>query len=225
MSAKHKNHQAAPSPASGSKAPGEQHPCPVCGGVLGLARWSDIGTEFGCGQCGNWFHSDVIRDGADRSSPGESQNGARFSPSSILLPIKSVTLREAVDELVPKALHGTGDVFLHSAKIAESLKKGLDLQSVEYHHGLAFLHHRLRESSGHRMALGISPNGLQGEGGSESRIFVVALFLRSTREPGYDIPLWARRSMCNDKMIYQLRTAPDIPAVLKVFAAPAGPGA
>jgi hypothetical protein len=122
---------------------------------------------------------------------------------------------------VPKALHGAGDAFLHSARIAESLKKGLTLQSVEYHHGLAFLHHRLKESPGPRMAMGISPNGLQPEAGGDARIFVVALFLRPTREPGYDIPLWARRTMCNDKMIYQLRTAPDIPAALKVFDAPA----
>lgn len=211
----------APAPEAGPKSPAEQHPCPVCGKVLGLARWSDVGTEFGCAQCGNWFHSDVIRDGAARLPQAAAAEGSRFGPNSILLPLKAATLREAVDELVPKALHGAGDIILKSAKIAESLKKGLDLQSVEYHHGLALLHHRLRESTGPRMALGISPNGLQSEEDAGSRIFVVALFLRPAREPGYEIPLWARRTMCNDKVIYQLRTAPDIPAVLKVFGPPA----
>ncbi|MCX5794394.1 MAG: hypothetical protein NTY77_02715 [Elusimicrobia bacterium] len=152
---------------------------------------------------------------------GDSEKQApRFSPNSIILPLKSATLRDALDELVPKALHGAGDIILRSAKIAESLKKGLDLRSVEYHPGLAFLHHRLRESVGQRVALGISPVGLQPEGDIENRIFVVALFLRPIREPGYDIPLWARRTMCNDKTIYQLRTAPDADTVLKVLGAP-----
>jgi hypothetical protein len=145
----------------------------------------------------------------------------RFSPNSILLPLRSTTLGESVDELVPKALHGAGDIILKSAKIAESLKKGLDFQSVEYHHGLAFLHHRLSKSPGPRMALGISPNGLHSSENSGARIFVVALFLRPLHEPGYDIPLWARRTMCSDKMIYQLRTASDISAVLHVLGMPA----
>jgi hypothetical protein len=155
-----------------------------------------------------------------RIPPADSKHDPRFSPNSIILPLKSATLREAVDELVPRALHGAGDIILRSAKIAESLKKGLSLRSVEYHRGLAFLHHRLRESPGQRMALGISPDGLQPEGDIENRIFVVALFLRPMREPGYDIPFWARKTMCNDKMIYQLRTAPDIPTVLQVLGAP-----
>jgi len=158
-------------------------------------------------------------DGGLKSS-AESTPAPRFSPNSIILPLKSATLRDAVDELVPRALHGAGDIILRSAKIAESLKKGLNLRSVEYHHGLAFLHHRLREAPGQRMALGISPDGLQPEGSAAGRIFVVALFLKPPREPGCDIPFWARKIMCNDRMIYKLRTAPDIPTVLKELGAP-----
>jgi hypothetical protein len=225
MSDHRRKDEAPPAPDQGRKPSAEQHHCPVCGKVLGLARWSDVGTEFGCSQCGNWFQSDVIRDKPARGPQAEAADVPRFNANSILLPLRSATLRDAVDELVPRALHGAGDIIRRSAKIAESLKQGLNLQSVEYHHGLAFLHHRLKESPGPRMAMGISPNGLQPEGGSDARIFVVALFLRPLREPGYDIPLWARRTMCNDKMIYQLRTAPDITWVLKVFAAPAGSGA
>jgi hypothetical protein len=83
----------------------------------------------------------------------KSMHASRFSPNSIILPLKSATLRDAVDELVPKALHGAGDIILRSAKITESLKKGLNLRSVEYHHGLAFLHHRLRESRENRKCM------------------------------------------------------------------------
>jgi hypothetical protein len=210
----------APAPDGGLTSAADQHLCPVCGKVLGLARWSSIGAEFGCRQCGNWFQSDVMRGEGSRVPQAGSTQAPRFDPNSIILPLRSATLRDAVDELVPRALHGAGGIILRSAKIAESLKKGLNLRSVEYHHGLAFLHHRLRESPGPRMALGISRDGLQPEGSIETRIFVVALFLRPVREPGYDIPLWARRTMCNDKMIYQLRTAPDMATVLKVLGAP-----
>jgi hypothetical protein len=217
MSDTGKRGESAPPPESEIKSPAEQHLCPVCGKILGLARWSSEGTEFGCRQCGNWFQSDVMRAEAGRGPQTEPGAVPRFGPNSIILPLRSATLRDAIDELVPKALHGAGDIILKSAKIAESLKKGLGVRSVEYHHGLAFLHHRLRESPGQRMALGIAPTGLQAEEGVEARIFVVALFLRPVREPGYEIPLWARRIMCNDKMIYQLRTAPDISAVVKAF--------
>ncbi|MCX5795217.1 MAG: hypothetical protein NTY77_06980 [Elusimicrobia bacterium] len=220
MSAPGKNDKRTSSQDAELKSPADQHLCPVCGKVLGLARLSSSGTEFGCRQCGNWFQSDVMRDDGFRVSHAESTQAPRFSPNSIILPLKSATLRDAVDELVPRALHGAGDIFLRSARIAESLKKGIDLRAVEYHRGLAFLHHRLRESLGQRMALGISRNGLQPEGDIENRIFVVALFLRSTREPGYDIPIWARRTMCNDKMIYLLRTAPDVTTVLQVLGEP-----
>ena len=209
------------SPPNGEKkSPTNRHLCPVCGKVLGLARVSSGGTKFGCRSCGNWFLSDVMQGEKSHPSQTESTHTPKFSPNSIILPLKSATLRDAVDELMPRALHGAGDIILRSAKIAESLKKGISLRSVEYHRGLAFLHHRLRESPGQRMAMGISPDGLQPEGSTDGRIFVVALFLKPTREPGYDIPLWARKIMCNDRMIYKLRTAPDIPAVLKELGAP-----
>ena len=220
MSTPGRSEKRGPAQDDGLKGSADRHLCPVCGTVLGLARWSSAGTEFGCRQCGNWFQPDVMRGEGMRAPQAGATNAPRFSPHSIILPLKSATLSDAVAELVPRALRGAGDIFLRSAKIAESLKKGLNLRAVEYHHGLAFLHHRLRESPGQRMALGISPDGLQPEGNIETRIFVVALFLRPMREPGYDIPLWARRTMCNDKMIYQLRTAPDITAVLEVLGAP-----
>jgi len=165
---------------------------------------------------------------ADKGDPGRkprpSQPGAapaqRFSPNSIILPLQSATLRDAVDELMPKALHGAGDVFLKSAKIAESLKKSLGPRCVESHHGLVFIHHRLKDISGPRMALGISPTGLQPEGEGGTAVFVAALFLSPLHEQGGDIPLWAKKTMCDERMIYQLRTAPDLAAVLALLAAP-----
>ncbi|MDD5629694.1 MAG: hypothetical protein PHU21_11555 [Elusimicrobia bacterium] len=146
--------------------------------------------------------------------------GKVLSHNSIVLPLRSATLKDAVDELVPKALHGAGDIVRSSAKIAESLKKGLSLRSVEYHRGLAFLHHRLKEAPAARMALGIAPDGLEADGAPGGRVFVVALFLKPTREPGYDIPPWARKTMCSERMVYRLRTAADVGAALQALAEP-----
>ena len=219
-SAPGKFHKQAPARDSGLQNPADQHLCPVCAGVLGLARWSSAGTEFGCRRCGNWFLSDVMRGEESQAPRAESAPVPRFSPNSIILPLQSATLMGAVEELVPRALQGAEDISLRSAKVVECLQKGLHLRSVEYHQGLAFLHHRFREARGQRMALGISSIGLRPEKGVGNRIFVVALFLRPLGAPGYDIPLWARKSLCSDKMIGQLRTIPNVATALELLGTP-----
>ncbi|MBI4375121.1 MAG: hypothetical protein HY549_01600 [Elusimicrobia bacterium] len=135
---------------------------------------------------------------------------------SVVLELKSRGLAQAVDELVPKALQGT-KVFLKSAQIAKNLQGNLGYGAVEFRRGLAFLHAKVDELSEPRASLGISQDGLDPGVRAQERVFVVVLFLKPPRDPGFEVPLWARRKLCNERTIYRLRTAPDLDAVLHIL--------
>lgn len=201
--------------------------CPGCQSRPNKIRLSPAGPQYGCGRCGKWFGpggSQTKEEPSSNPSSGQpegeqgkpSEDSSGFTKVSIALGLKSRTLLEAVDELVPKALHGT-KAFLKSAETAKALKANLGYGAVEFRHGLAFLHHRSEEFAESRASLGISRDGLDPGVHIQQRIFVVALFLKPSRDPGFDIPLWARRKLCNERTTYRLRTATDLAVVLGIL--------
>ncbi|MBI5244079.1 MAG: zf-TFIIB domain-containing protein [Elusimicrobia bacterium] len=199
--------------------------CPICKTVLSKIRFSDMESEYGCEKCGKWFTSSDLpqREDAPLRRPRESRLASPpgllgLTKISIILNLKSASLTEAVQELVPKALHGTGNAFLESAKIAGALGEGIaDGRCVEFHKGLAFLHLRVDELRESRAAVGVSADGLSAGGNAQGRVFVAALFLKPRLESGGDVPHWARKKFSDERTIYRLRTASDLEAVFKLL--------
>jgi len=202
--------------------------CPSCKVRLDKIRLSESGAKYGCDKCGKWFVSGQLApaDGDPPAVAGAPGNQLQpleppelhgLTKRSIILGLKSATLLEAVGELVPKALHGTGKAFSRSSEIADTLKKQAAGGASEFHKGLVFLHMRLDDLQEKRAAMGISADGLSPGSAVGDKVFVVALFLRPSREPGYDVPLWTRRKLCNERAVYKLRTAPDLDAVLRIL--------
>lgn len=200
--------------------------CPACQSRPTKIRLSPAGSKYGCEKCGKWFGAGDGKpaDEPATESPPVSRGGQDELPGgaygltkvSIVLGLKSRTLSEAVDEVVPKALHGT-KAFVKSAEIAAALKGNLGYGAVEFRRGLAFLHQGVEELDAPRASLGISRDGLDPGVRSQERIFVVALFLKPARALGFDIPLWARRKLSDERTIYKLRTAADLDAVLQAL--------
>lgn len=201
--------------------------CPTCRSRPNKIRLSPSGSQYGCGKCGKWFGpggGEAREEPATDPPPREAED-ERGEPAdgtygltkvSIALGLKARALPEAVDELVPKALQGT-KAFLKSAEIAKALKENMGYGAVEFRRGLAFLHHRVDALSEPRASLGIARDGLDPGIRVQERIFVVALFLKPARDPGFEVPLWARRKLCNENAIYKLRTAENLDAVLQVL--------
>lgn len=172
-------------------------------------RLTPAGSQYECGKCGKWFKAGEIQ-----PEPQPSPQG--LTKMSVALGLKSRALSEAVDELVPKALQGTRS-FLRSAQIAKDLQRNLGNGAVEFCRGLAFLYMRLDGLAEPRASLGISRDGFEPSVCMQERVFVVILFLKPVRDPGPDIPLWARKKLCSEGTIYKLRTAPDLDSVLRIL--------
>lgn len=204
-----------------------QSVCPGCQTRPNRMRLTPAGSQYGCGKCNKWFEAGEIKPQdttpASEPPPGESQaeppRGLQgLTKMSVILGMKSRALLDAVEELVPKALQGT-KAFLKSAQIAKNLQGSLGYGAVEFRRGLAFLHLRIEELAEPRASLGISRDGLDPGVRVQERVFVVVLFLKPARDPGFDIPLWARKKLCNERTIYKLRTATDLDAVFQVLQA------
>lgn len=199
--------------------------CPKCGTRPSRMRLTPAGSQYGCARCDVWLEAGEVRPRAVKPPPEPADGGVPPEPSdevpgltkmSVILRLKSRALGPAVDELVPRALHGT-KAFLKCGAIAKDLRGSLGFGAVEFRRGLALLHARVEDLAEPRASLGISRDGLDPDAGVQERVFVVVLFLKPAREPGFDIPLWARRKLSNEHAIFKLRTADDLDVVFKVL--------
>jgi mannitol/fructose-specific phosphotransferase system IIA component (Ntr-type) len=167
----------------------------------------------------------------DQKAPAPSERGRQWSagkaadavgldPASILLGLGPITLGEAVDALVPKALHGAGKAFQRGPEIAADLRQAMRQSALEFHRGLALLHARVADLTERRLALGVSNEGIATGDAAQERVFAVLVSLIPAGRPGYDIPLWARKTLCSERTIYQLRKAQDAAEVLRILKGP-----
>jgi mannitol/fructose-specific phosphotransferase system IIA component (Ntr-type) len=157
--------------------------------------------------------SNAVPNGAQAGPPPGSQGPETMQ---VILGLQSGSLSESVDELVPKALQGT-KIFPKSAQIAKELRANLGYGAVELRPGLAFLHQRVDKLAAPRAAFGISREGLDPGVRLHEKIFLVVLFLKPARDFGFDIPLWARKTFCNEGTRRRLRAAQTEEAVLRIL--------
>ncbi|MBI4678008.1 MAG: PTS sugar transporter subunit IIA [Elusimicrobia bacterium] len=185
--------------------------CPGCGLPLDKARLSDSVSTYGCSRCGKWFPRE------DAGVPGPAPGFKALAKTPIVIGLACASLADAAQILVPKALHGSGKVAAKSADIAEEVREGIKLSSLELREGLAFIHHRVAGISERRLALGISHDGIPTGSSIQERVYIVFLSLMPENRPGYEVPLWSRRKLCNQQTIYRLRKAPDVDTVLSIL--------
>jgi hypothetical protein len=149
--------------------------------------------------------------------PGEQSLPAGLTRPSIILGLKSKNLDGAIGELVPRALHGAGPIISKSQAITKLIQKRLKSSKLNPQSGIVFVSSRIPQLPSARVALGIAPGGLQYPPPNREPIYTVFLSLLPTDYTGPEMPVWARRCLGDKKKSYQIRTAPDLDAVISIF--------
>lgn len=141
---------------------------------------------------------------------------AGLTRPAIILNLKAGNLDEAIEELVPRALHGAGPIISKSQAIAKLIQKRLKSSKLDTRLGVVFITSRIPTLPAAKIALGISPEGLSHVSQSREPLHIVFLSLLPNDYAAQEIPLWARRSLHDSKKVYQIRTAPNCEAVISI---------
>ncbi|PIU19488.1 MAG: hypothetical protein COT18_07280 [Elusimicrobia bacterium CG08_land_8_20_14_0_20_59_10] len=149
--------------------------------------------------------------------PGEQSLPSGLTRSSIILGLKSKNLDGAVGELVTHALHGAGPIISKSQAITKLIQKRIKSSKLDPQSGVIFISSRIPQLPSARVALGIAPGGLQYPAPNREPIYTVFLSLLPKDYAGTETPVWARRCLGDKKKSYQIKTAPDMDAVLSIF--------
>ena len=149
--------------------------------------------------------------------PEEQSLPAGLMRHSIILRLKAKNLDEAIGELVPHALHGVGPIISRSQAITKLIQKHLKSSKLDMRLGAAFVSSRIPQLPSARVALGIAPDGLWHASPNREPLHIVFLSLLPKDYTGQEIPPWARRCLHDNKKVYQIRTAPDLEAVISIF--------
>ncbi|MFH1724066.1 MAG: hypothetical protein ABII00_05525 [Elusimicrobiota bacterium] len=137
--------------------------------------------------------------------------------SAIVLPLQSKNMFDAMDELVPRALHDSGKIFQNCDHIAKTIREALQSGFAEHFDRVAIIKQSVAGLKETRLAIGIAPDGIASTRQSQIPPFVLLLCLLAEDSLSHHISSYERRKFCDERTVYKLRTALDAKSVLRAL--------